>query len=246
MVVQVHGGPSAAALPGFVFGGTVADLVNAGYFMFLPNPRGSYGQGDAFERLNYQDFGGGDLKDILAGIDFIESQSPVDDARLGVYGHSYGGFMTMWTVTHSQRFHAAVAGAGIANWGSYYGQNGIDKWMTPFFGATFYDDPSVYDRLSPIRTIKDAKTPTFIYVGERDLETPARPVDGVLAWPGRQWHADLAGHLSGRGPRHPPARTHRGSVEAHRRLVRPVSEAGALRPGPGQGNGAMARAVQAA
>ena len=173
MIVQVHGGPSAAALPSFVFGGTVADLVNAGYFMFLPNPRGSYGQGDAFERLNYQDFGGGDLKDILAGVDFIEAQSPVDDARLGVYGHSYGGFMTMWTVTHSQRFHAAVAGAGIANWGSYYGQNGIDKWMVPFFGSTFYDDPSVYDRLSPIRSIKDAKTPTFIYVGERDLETPA-------------------------------------------------------------------------
>jgi len=173
MVVQVHGGPSSAALPKFVFGGTVADLVKAGYFMFLPNPRGSYGQGDAFERLNYQDFGGGDLKDILAGVDAIEAQSPVDDARLGVYGHSYGGFMTMWTVTHSQRFHAAVAGAGIANWGSYYGQNGIDQWMVPFFGSTFYDDPTVYDRLSPIRSIKDAHTPTFIYVGERDLETPA-------------------------------------------------------------------------
>ena len=173
MVVQVHGGPSAAATPRFVFGGTVSDLVKAGYFMFLPNPRGSYGQGDAFARLNYQDFGGGDLKDILAGIDAIEASSPVDDKRLGVYGHSYGGFMTMWTVTHSQRFNAAVAGAGIANWGSYYGQNGIDKWMVPFFGSTFYDDPSVYDRLSPIRSIKDAKTPTFIYVGERDLETPA-------------------------------------------------------------------------
>jgi dipeptidyl aminopeptidase/acylaminoacyl peptidase len=173
MVVQVHGGPSAAALPRFVFGGTMRDLVAAGYFMFLPNPRGSYGQGDAFERANLQDFGGGDLRDIMAGIDAVEAVAPVDEARLGIYGHSYGGYMTMWTVTHSQRFHAAVAGAGIANWGSYYGQNGIDKWMTPFFGATFYDDPTVYDRLSPIRTIKNATTPTFLYVGERDLETPA-------------------------------------------------------------------------
>ena len=77
------------------------------------------------------------------------------------------------TVTHSQRFKAAVAGAGIANWSSYYGQNGIDQWMVPFFGATFYDDPEVYDRQSPIRSIKAARTPTFIYVGERDLETPA-------------------------------------------------------------------------
>ncbi len=88
-------------------------------------------------------------------------------------GHSYGGLMTMWTVTHSNRFKAAVAGAGIANWSSYYGENGIDQWMIPFFGASFYDDPAIYDKLSPIRYIKDAKTPTFIYVGERDVECPA-------------------------------------------------------------------------
>lgn len=173
MIVNIHGGPSAAFTPRYVSGGTVRDLLDAGYFVFQPNPRGSYGQGAAFEKANYQDFGGGDLKDILTGVDAVEAVAPVDDDRLGVYGHSYGGFMTMWTVTHSQRFHAAVAGAGIANWGSYYGQNGIDQWMTPFFGARFYDDPSVYDRLSPIRTINNAKTPTFLYVGERDLETPA-------------------------------------------------------------------------
>ena len=173
MITVVHGGPSAATTPRFVSGGTIRDLTDAGYFVFQPNPRGSYGQGAAFEKANYQDFGGGDLKDIMAGIDAVEAIAPVDEARLGIYGHSYGGFMTMWTVTHSTRFHAAVAGAGIANWGSYYGQNGIDQWMTPFFGARFYDDPAVYDRLSPIRTINAAKTPTFLYVGERDLETPA-------------------------------------------------------------------------
>ena len=102
----------------------------------------------------------------------MEQVAPIDDRRLGVYGHSYGGFMAMWTVTHSRRFKAAVAGAGIADWVAYYGQNGIDQWMVPFFGSTAYDDPSVYDRLSPIRYIKAAKTPTFIYVGERDVECP--------------------------------------------------------------------------
>ena len=66
----------------------------------------------------------------------MEKVAPVDDKRLGVYGHSYGGFMTMWTVTHTHRFKAAVAGAGIADWVSYYGENGIDQWMVPFFGAT--------------------------------------------------------------------------------------------------------------
>jgi dipeptidyl aminopeptidase/acylaminoacyl peptidase len=173
MITEVHGGPSSAVGPSYVARGTVRDLIEHGYFVFQPNPRGSYGQGEAFTRANIKDFGGGDLSDILAGIDAVEKIAPVDEARLGVMGHSYGGFMTMWTVTHSHRFKAAVAGAGIANWSSYYGENGIDQWMVPFFGATFYDDPVVYDRLSPIRTIKTATTPTFIYVGERDVECPA-------------------------------------------------------------------------
>ncbi len=176
MVVIVHGGPSAASTPAFYSndfrGGLPRGLLNKGYFVFLPNPRGSYGQGEAFTRANVRDFGGGDLRDIMAGIDAVEKIAPVDDTRLGVFGHSYGGFMTMWTVTHSQRFHAAVAGAGIANWISYYGENGIDKWMIPFFGASAYDDPAIYRQLSPLETIKQAKTPTFIYVGERDVECP--------------------------------------------------------------------------
>ena len=172
MIVLVHGGPSAAVQPGYMWKGTTNDLVQHGFFVFQANPRGSFGQGEAFTKANVKDFGGGDLRDILAGVDAVEKVAPIDDKRLGVYGHSYGGFMSMWVVTHSQRFKAAVAGAGIANWVSYYGQNGIDQWMVPFFGSTVYDDASVYDRLSPIRTIRNAKTPTFIYVGERDVECP--------------------------------------------------------------------------
>ena len=176
MVVEVHGGPSAASTPAFLSndfrGGLAHNLLNHGYYVFYPNPRGSYGQGEAFTRANVRDFGGGDLRDILAGIDAVEKIAPVDDRRLGLFGHSYGGFMAMWTVTHSQRFHAVVAGAGIANWISYYGENGIDRWMIPFFGASVYDDPAIYRQLSPLETIKTAKTPTFIYVGERDVECP--------------------------------------------------------------------------
>ena len=173
MVTVVHGGPAAAVTPRYDQDGTIADLLAHGYYVLQPNPRGSFGQGEAFTRANVKDFGGGDLTDILAGIDAAEQAAPIDDARLGIYGHSYGGFMTMWAVTHSKRFAAAVAGAGIANWSSYYGQNGIDQWMIPYFGASFYDDPAVYDRLSPIRSIRAAATPTFVYVGERDVETPA-------------------------------------------------------------------------
>jgi dipeptidyl aminopeptidase/acylaminoacyl peptidase len=80
--------------------------------------------------------------------------------------------MTMWAVTQTGRFRAAVAGAGICNWQSHYGQNGIDQRMIPFFGASAYDDPAVYVRSSPNTFIKRAETPTSNLVGERDVECP--------------------------------------------------------------------------
>ena len=187
MVVLVHGGPSSAATPRFVTAGEfgnplVRELTARGFYVFQPNPRGSYGQGLAFGSANRRDFGGGDWRDILAGVDAAIQAAPVDGERLGLMGHSYGGFMTMWGVTHSQRFKAAVAGAGIANWISYYGQNGIDQWMVPFFGAPMYEDPAIYRAASPIESIRNARTPTLIYVGERDVETPA--VQSMEFWHG--------------------------------------------------------------
>jgi dipeptidyl aminopeptidase/acylaminoacyl peptidase len=181
LIVVVHGGPSSAYMPRYIAGGGqhgtdfdfVHELIDRGYFFFYPNPRGSYGQGEAFTRANIRDFGRGDLRDILAGVDAIEKLAPIDNARLGLYGHSYGGWMTMWAVTQTQRFKAAFASAGIANMASYYGQNGIDQWMIPFFGASLYDDPAAYRAASPIEFIKQVKTPTLISVGERDVECPA-------------------------------------------------------------------------
>jgi dipeptidyl aminopeptidase/acylaminoacyl peptidase len=178
MVVLIHGGPSSAVTPDWPAGfgmsrAVIAALSSRGYYVLMPNPRGSYGQGEAFTRANVKDFGGGDLRDILAGVDAAIKKYPVDGARLGVTGWSYGGYMTMWTVTQTDRFHAAVAGAGIANWQSYFGQNLIDQWMIPFFGASVYDDPAVYEKSAPIKFIKNVKTPTLIIVGERDAECPA-------------------------------------------------------------------------
>jgi dipeptidyl aminopeptidase/acylaminoacyl peptidase len=178
MVVLIHGGPSSVTTSEWPasFGmsrAIIAALSVRGYYVLLPNPRGSYGQGEDFTRANVQDFGGGDLRDDLAGVDAAIKKYPIDSNRLGVTGWSYGGFMTMWTVTQTNRFHAAVAGAGIANWQSYYGQNLIDQWMIPFFGASVYDDPAVYEKSSPIHFIKKVKTPTLVIVGERDAECPA-------------------------------------------------------------------------
>jgi dipeptidyl aminopeptidase/acylaminoacyl peptidase len=180
MIVSVHGGPSAANVPSFVWQGWNADLVRAGYYLFLPNPRGSYGQGEAFTRANIRDFGGGDLRDILAGIDAAEKVAPIDDNRLGLIGYSYGGFMAMWANTQTNRFKAIVGGGGLSDWFSYYGTNGIDKWMIPFFGKSMYDDPDAYWAVSAIRTIKNAHTPTFLFAGERDVEVP--PTQSVEYW----------------------------------------------------------------
>jgi len=178
MVVLIHGGPSGVTTSEWPAGigmsrAIIAALSARGYYVLLPNPRGSYGQGEEFTRANVKDFGGGDLRDILAGVDAAIKKYPIDPARLGVTGWSYGGYMTMWTVTQTNRFRAAVAGAGVANLQSYYGQNLIDQWMIPFFGASVYDDPGVYEKSSPIRFIKNVKTPTLVIVGERDAECPS-------------------------------------------------------------------------
>jgi len=173
LLVEVHGGPGAMARPSWP--GTLFDftiLSHEGYFVLRPNPRGSFGQGEVFTRANVKDFGGGDFRDILAGVDFIVKNYPVDDNRVGIGGWSYGGYMTMWAVTQTHRFRAAVAGAGLADFQSYYGENDIDQWMIPFFGASVYDDPAVYAKSSPITFIKNAKTPTLILVGDRDGECP--------------------------------------------------------------------------
>src|SRR6266446_1727793 len=178
MIVVIHGGPSSATTSDWPAGfgmsrAIIAALSVRGYYVLLPNPRGSYGQGEEFTRANVKDFGHGDLRDNLAGIDAAIKKYPVDPDRLGVTGWSYGGFMTMWTVTQTNRFRGAVAGAGIANWQSYYGQNLIDQWMIPFFGASVYDDPAVYEKSSPIHFIKNVKTPTLVIVGEHDAECPS-------------------------------------------------------------------------
>jgi dipeptidyl aminopeptidase/acylaminoacyl peptidase len=140
--------------------------------VFKPNPRGSYGQGEAFTQANVKDFGGGDLRDILAGLDAVLQSAPIDADRLGITGWSYGGYMTMWALTQTQRFKAAVAGAGLSDWLSYYGTNDIDTWMLPYFGASVYDDPKVYERSSPMTFIKNVRTPTLLLGGDRDAEVP--------------------------------------------------------------------------
>jgi dipeptidyl aminopeptidase/acylaminoacyl peptidase len=192
LILWVHGGPSNQLLPHWPLPLTSYNppiaFSTLGSFVFMPNPRGSFGEGEAFTAANRKDFGYGDLRDLLAGVDVVTKKMPIDPNRIGITGWSYGGFMTMFAVTQTHRFRAAVAGAGISDWKSYYGENSIDQWMIPFFGASVYDDPAVYAKSSAINFIKNAKTPMLIVVGDRDGECPA-PQSFEM------WHALQAMHV---------------------------------------------------
>ena len=173
MVVLVHGGPEAAStnkfLPAFSQART---LLAAGWNVFEPNYRGSFGQGEAFAAASIQDLGGGDWRDVLTGVDAAERAAPIDDTRVGIMGGSYGGYMAMWGVTQTHRFRAAVSHAGVSDWLSLEGeapQAGSDQVN---FGGSVYDDPAPYLKASPIVHMRGVTTPTLITVGERDLECP--------------------------------------------------------------------------
>jgi dipeptidyl aminopeptidase/acylaminoacyl peptidase len=174
MLVSVHGGPAwvtTAMWSSPDFNGTIYTALD--YFVFFPNPRGSFGQGEKFTLANRRDWGFGDLRDVISGVDTVITRYKVDARRVGIFGWSYGGSMAMFAVTQTNKFRAAVTGAGAGDWLSYYGQNSIDKWMYSYFGASPYEDPEAYSKCSAMSYIKNVKTPTMVMVGERDGEAPS-------------------------------------------------------------------------
>jgi dipeptidyl aminopeptidase/acylaminoacyl peptidase len=181
MLVMVHGGPAWITTPTWSAPDfNTAYYTQMGYFIFFPNSRGSYGQGEKFTMANRKDWGFGDMRDMLAGVDNLEKKYPIDDNRLGLLGWSYGGSMAMFSITQTNRFKAVVAGAGAADWLSYYGQNSIDQWMNSYFNVSPYDAPQAYARLSAMTYIKKVKTPTLVLVGEYDGECP--PAQSMQFW----------------------------------------------------------------
>jgi acylaminoacyl-peptidase len=175
MLVWVHGGPAWLSTPEWPTGWfhfLDAIVASQGYFVFYPNPRGSAGFGETFKRAMVKDQGGGDLRDILAGVKQVVANQPIDAARIGIGGWSYGGDMTMWALTQTTQFHAGFAGAGTADLLSYYAENDFNAYLLLYFGASPYDDPQVYAKSSPINFVKNVHTPTLIVVGASDEESP--------------------------------------------------------------------------
>lgn len=169
LVVLIHGGPTGAW--GNRFDGLTQLLVARGYTVMQPNIRGSIGYGQKFIESNRGDWGGGDFKDVMAGVDDLIQRKIADPKRLGIGGWSYGGYMAEWAITQTDRFKAAVSGAGMADLAAEFGTEASpvgDEW---FYG-TPYENLAGFQKSSPITYIKNAKTPTLILQGEADTTDP--------------------------------------------------------------------------
>jgi dipeptidyl aminopeptidase/acylaminoacyl peptidase len=173
LVVCVHGGPTGAWPWAFapVFG-LAHVLAEDGYASFLPNVRGSVGRGPEFAEANLGDMGGGDLKDILTGVDALVRDGLVDDRRVAISGGSYGGFMSSWAVTQTDRFAAAMPFAVVTDWVSFHSTTNIGQFDKLYLQADPYDPGGEYTRRSPVYQARNCKTPTLILHGEDDLCTP--------------------------------------------------------------------------
>lgn len=179
LIVHVHGGPTGRW--GANFRGSWHDwwqtLAAAGYAVFRPNPRGSTGRGAAFTASNRNDLGGMDFDDVMQGVDWLIDSGVADPERIGILGWSYGGFLTAWAVTHTDRFRAAVAGAAVTNWPSKVGTTDIRPMNEARFPGKLHEQPDAYWERSPIRYIGNAKTPTLVVHGQADQRVP--PTQGV-------------------------------------------------------------------
>ena len=180
LLTYVHGGPSGV----FTMGwgpqlGTFPIALQAGpyplqafagegFAVFMPNPRGSSGYGLDFLRANFRDWGGGDFLDIQTGIDFLISAGIADPDNLGLMGWSYGGYMTSWAISQTDRFKAASVGAGLPNMYSMHGNTDIPDTLLSYFGDRPWNDHDVFDRSSAMRFAGNIVTPTLIQHGEKD------------------------------------------------------------------------------
>jgi dipeptidyl aminopeptidase/acylaminoacyl peptidase len=177
LLLVVHGGPagvysaSAIMAPGPY---CAAVFAAEGYALLRANPRGSSGYGTAFRQANVRDWGGGDYRDLMAGVDAVIAMGVADPDRLGIMGWSYGGFMTAWTITQTTRFKAASVGAAVTDLVSFTGTTDIPSFVPDYFGGDFWSEEllEVYRKHSAMAFVGSVRTPTLIQHGSEDPRVP--------------------------------------------------------------------------
>ncbi len=175
LLVVVHGGPTGVFTQSFVGTGgayPIAAFTARGFAVLRANPRGSSGYGQAFRYANYGDWGGGDYRDIMSGVDAMIARGVADPDRLGVMGWSYGGYMTSWIISQTGRFKAASVGAGIPNLMSFTGTADVPGFVPDYFGGDYWEVPEAWQAHSALFNIAGATTPTLIQHGEEDRRVP--------------------------------------------------------------------------
>jgi dipeptidyl aminopeptidase/acylaminoacyl peptidase len=170
LVLYIHGGPHSAY--GENWFDEFQNLAAAGMFVLFTNPRGSSGYGADFTFSTRGRWGAEDYQDLMKAVDIVARRPDVDSTRMGVTGGSYGGFMTAWVETKTNRFKAAEADRMISEWTYWYGASDA-QGLTEFeFYGKPWDNFAMYDTLSPIRHVSKVKTPTLLVQSEDDFRTP--------------------------------------------------------------------------
>jgi dipeptidyl aminopeptidase/acylaminoacyl peptidase len=170
LVLYIHGGPHAAY--GENWFDEFQNLAGAGYWVLFTNPRGSGSYGADFTFSTRGRWFAEDYQDLMRAVDLAARRPDVDSTRMGVTGGSYGGVMTAWVTVKTSRFKAAQADRMISNWWSWYGSSDA-QGLTDFeFYGKPWDNPAIYDSLSPIRYVRKVRTPTLIVQSEEDHRTP--------------------------------------------------------------------------
>ena len=175
LLVVVHGGPNGQFYNGFVVRNEAYPLqvfASEGYVVLMPNPRGSTGYGLRFREMVLKDWGGADFQDIQSGVDDLIARGIADKDHMGIMGWSYGGYLTAWTITRTNRFRAASAGAGPVNLFTMYGGTDIPEFMESYFGGSPWTAAQLYLTHSPMAFVEQVRTPTLIQQGAEDRRVP--------------------------------------------------------------------------
>ncbi len=182
LIVQIHGGPAAAVMNGFSssWGSYVHIYAGNGYAVFQPNYRGSDNYGEKFRMQIAGDYFRQGFDDIMTGVDFLIARGIADPEKLGMMGWSAGGHWSDWTLTHTNRFRAISSGAGAVNWISMYAETDIQTNREFYFRGKPWENWEHYVAVSPLRYIRNAKTPTLIHVGEADQRVPKPQSDELF------------------------------------------------------------------
>jgi dipeptidyl aminopeptidase/acylaminoacyl peptidase len=174
LIVAIHGGPAAADVLGFNGGYGSQVYAGAGYVVLRPNYRGSTNYGERHRTDIVGNYFAAGFEDIMSGVDYLIAQGIADPDRMGALGWSAGGHWSNWILTHTDRFKAISSGAGVANWISMYAQSDVHRNRQFYLGDDLpYDDVDAYWDQSPLKYIRNARTPTMIHVVRGDPRVPS-------------------------------------------------------------------------